>query len=79
MPFFVETVMLERTCVAVCLMVSFAVYALEGMGTELFLLHFGPWSISLQVFFIVPYLLSIVFGVMRSIIFYAPRPICSAC
>ena len=35
MPFFVETVMPERTCVAVCLMVPFAVYALEGMGTGL--------------------------------------------
>jgi len=50
MLFFVETVMLERTCVAVCLMVPFAVYALEGMGTVLSLLHFKPWSISLQVF-----------------------------
>ena len=79
MPFFVETVMPERTCVTVCLMVPFAVYALEGMGTGLSLLHFEPWSISLQVFFTVPCLLSVVFGVMRFITFYAPRPMCSAC
>jgi len=42
MPFFVEIVMPERICIAVCLMVSFAVYTLEGMGIGLSLLHFKP-------------------------------------
>ena len=42
MLFFVETVILERTCVAVCLMVSFAVYTLEGMGAGLSFPHFKP-------------------------------------
>ena len=78
-PFFVEIVILERTCVAVCLMVLFAVYVYEGIGTVLFLFCFELWRISLQVLFIVLCLLSMVFGVIRSITFYIPGLMYLAC
>ena len=39
---FIETVVPKRTDVAVCLMVSFAIYTLEGVGAELSLLCLEP-------------------------------------
>ena len=70
----VEMVSPKWTSVAVCLMIPFAVYALECVGTGLVLLHFEPWRIDLQVFFTTPCLLSMVFKSVRSITFAAPGP-----
>ena len=41
-PLFIEIVVPKRTDVAVCLMVPFAIYTLEGVGAELSLLCLEP-------------------------------------
>jgi len=67
------------TCVTVHLMILFVVYTLKVMGTELTLLCFKPWRISLQVFFAILCLLLVVLRFVRSIVFGASESICSAC
>ena len=70
MPIFIETVAPIRTTIAICLMVSFAIYALEDMGT--WLSTIGSHVICFLVFHATPCFLSVVFGIMSSIALSAP-------
>ena len=58
-----------RTTMAVYLMVSLAVYTFEDMGT--WLLHLDSQLIKFLIFHTIPYLLSIVFSQVSSIILCA--------
>jgi len=70
MPIFVEMVMPIRTTIAICLMISLAVYTLEDMRTWLFTI--GSCLICFLVFHATPHFLSVVFSVVSSIALSAP-------
>ena len=70
MPIFVEMVMPIRTTIAICLMISLVVYALEDMRTQLFTI--GSCSICFLVFHATSRFLSVVFSVVSSIALSAP-------
>ena len=61
-----------RTCVAVCLMVTFAVDTFERMRTKLAFLYTKPWWINVSVFFAAPCSLPMMLGLVRSIVFDTP-------
>ena len=71
MPIPIETVMPIRTTIAVCLMVSFAIYALEDMRT--WLTNLGSHTIYFLVFHATSCFLSMMFGIMSSIVLSTPR------
>ena len=70
MPIFIETVAPIRTTIAICLMVSLAIYTLEDMRTWLH--SIGSCTICFLVFHATPCFLSVVFGIMSSIALSAP-------
>ena len=70
-PISIEAVVLIRTTIAVCLMISFAIHIFEDMGTWLTI--FGHWTISFLILHVIPYFLSVVFDSMDSIALGAPR------
>ena len=70
-PILIETVTPIRTTIAVCLMVSFAIYALENMRT--WLTNLGSYTIYFLVFNATPHFLSVMFGIMSSIALSTPR------
>ena len=78
-PIFIEMVLPVWTCVTVYLMILFAVYALEGVGTGLTLLCLEPQKIGFQVFFATLCLLLVVLRFVRSIAFDTSGSMCSAC
>ena len=61
----IETVTPIRTTIAVCLMVSFAIYTLENM--RIWLTNLGSCMIYFLVFYAIPHFLSMMFGIMSSI------------
>ena len=71
MPNFIETVTPIRTCVAVHLMVAFAVNTFERMRTKLTFLCSKPWWINVSVFFTVLCSLPMMLSLVRSIAFDA--------
>jgi len=73
MPIPIETVMPIRTTIAVCLMVSFAIYTLEDMRT--WLTNLGSHVIYFLVFHATPCFLSVMFGIMSSIALSIPGDI----
>ena len=73
MPIFIETVMPIRTTIAIRLMVSLAIHALEDMRT--WLTNIGSHVICFLVFHTAPRFLSVVFGIMSSIALSAPRDV----
>ena len=70
MPIFIETVMPIRTTIAICLMVSLAIHALEDMRA--WLTNIGSHAICFLVFYTAPHFLSVVFGIMSSIALGTP-------
>jgi len=72
-PLFVEMVMLIRIAKAVCLMVFFAIHALEDISTRLAL--FGSHFICFLVFHTTSCFLSVVFGNICSIAFGISRDV----
>ena len=71
MPNFVETVLPIRTSVAVCLVVPLAVNALEEIRARLTFLYSKLWRIYVVVLFAASYLLFMMLGFVRSIVFDA--------
>ena len=69
-PIFIETVTPIRTTIAICLMVSLAIHALEDMRT--WLTNIGSHVICFLVFHTAPCFLSVVFGFMSSVALSAP-------
>jgi len=67
---FIETVMPIKTTIAICLMVSLAIYTLEDMRT--WLPNIGSYAICFLVFYATPCFLSVVFGIMSSIALSTP-------
>jgi len=65
MPISIETVMPIRTTIAICLIISLAIYALENM--RIWLTHIGSHTIRFLVFHIAPCFFSVVFSFMSSI------------
>ena len=72
MPFFVETMVPEWTSIRVCLVVTLAVDAFEGMGTIFTLFGFKTREISLEVSFAVPSKVIMMFHFMGAIAFQVP-------
>jgi len=70
MPISIETVMPIRTTIAIHLMISLAIYALEDMRT--WLTHISSCTIRFLVFHAAPCFFSVVFGFMSSIALSAP-------
>jgi len=70
---FIETVMPIRTTIAINLMVSLAIYALEDMRT--WLTNIGSHVICFLVFHTAPCFLSVVFGIISSVALSAPRDV----
>ena len=70
-PILIETVTLIRTTIAICLMVSFAIYVLEDMRT--WLTNLGSHMIYFLIFNATPHFLSVMFGIMSSITLSTPR------
>jgi len=70
MPIPIEMVMPIRTTIAICLMVSFAIYALEDIRT--WLTNLGSRVIYFLVFHTTPCFLSAMFGIMSSIALSTP-------
>ena len=62
---------LEETHIAISLVIPFVVDTLEAVWTWLITLYFKSWRISLEVYFATLYKISIVFYLMRAIIFDA--------
>jgi len=69
-PIPIETVTPIRTTIAVCLMVSFAIYALEDMRT--WLTNLGSCVIYFLVSYTTPCFLSVMFGIMSFIVLSIP-------
>ena len=65
MPIPIETVTPIRTTIAVCLMIFFAIYALEDMRT--WLTNLGSCAIYFLVFHAIPCFLSVMFSIISSI------------
>ena len=63
----IEIVLLIRTTIAVCLMISFVVHVFEDVRT--WLAFFGSYSICFLVIHAIPCFLSVMFGVVSSIAF----------
>jgi len=59
-----------RTTIAVCLMVSFAIYILEDM--RIWLTNLGSYAIYFLVFHATPCFLSVMFGIMSFIALSTP-------
>jgi len=70
MPITIETVTPIRTTIAVCLVVSFAIYTLEDMRT--WLTNLSSCAIYFLVFHATPCFLPVVFGIMNSIALSIP-------
>jgi len=70
MPISIETVTPIRTTIAICLMISLVIYALEDMRT--WLTHIGSHVIHFLVFHAAPHFFSVVFGFMSSIALSTP-------
>jgi len=70
MPISIEMVMPIRTTIAIRLMISLAIYALEDMRT--WLTHIGSRTICFLVFYAAPHFFSVVFGFISSIALSAP-------
>jgi len=70
MPISIEMVMLIRTTIAICLMVSLAIYTLEDIRT--WLTNIGSRAICFLVFHAAPHFFSVVFGFMSSIALSTP-------
>ena len=73
MPIFIEIVMPIRITIAICLIVSLAIHALEDMRT--WLTNIGSYAIRFLVFHTLPRFLSVVFGIMSSIALSTPGDI----
>jgi len=69
-PIFIKMVLPIQTTIAVCLMVSFAVYTLEDMKT--WLTNLGSYVIYFFVFYTTPCFFSVVFSIMSSITLSVP-------
>jgi len=70
MPISIETVTPIRTTIAICLMISLAIYALEDIRT--WLTHIGSCAICFLVFHTAPRFFSVVFSFMSSIALSTP-------
>ena len=70
MPISVKPVTPIRTAIAICLMVSLAIHALEDMRA--WLTNIGSHAICFLVFYTAPHFLSVVFGIMSSIALGTP-------
>jgi len=70
MPIPIETVMPIRTTIAVCLMVSFAIYTLKDMKT--WLTNLGSCMIYFLVFHATSCFLSVMFSIISSIALSTP-------
>ena len=66
MPILIKMVTPIRTTIAVCLMVSFAIYALEDM--RIWLTNLGSCAIYFLVFYATPHFFSMMFDIMSSIV-----------
>jgi len=75
MPFFVEAIVPEQTSVRVCLVVTLAVDAFEGVGARFALFGFKMREVSLEVSFAVPGKVIMMFCFMETIAFQAPSPL----
>jgi len=73
MPISIETVMLIRTTIAICLIISLAIYALENM--KIWLTHIGSHMICFLVFYIAPRFFSVMFSFMSFIVLSTPGDI----
>ena len=71
MPISIETVVLIRTTIAICLMIPFAVHAFEDV--RIWLAFLGGYSICFLVIHTTLCFLSVVFGSMSSIALGTPR------
>jgi len=71
MPISIETVTPIRTTIAIHLMISLAIYALEDMRT--WLTHIDSHAICFLVFHTTPCFFSVVFGFMSSIALSTPE------
>jgi len=65
MPILIKIVMPIRTTIAVCLMVSFAIYTLKDMRT--WLTNLSSYMIYFLVFYATPCFLSVMFGIISFI------------
>ena len=72
-PIPIETVMPIRTTIAVCLIVSFAIYTLEDM--RIWLTNLSSCTIYFLVFHAIPCFLSVMFGITSSIVLSTPGDI----
>jgi len=70
MPIFVEPITPIRIVIAICLMVSLAIYLFEDMRT--WLTNNGSCMIGFLVFHATPYLFSMVFSIVSSVTLSAP-------
>ena len=70
MPTSVKTIAPVRTTIAICLMILFAIHALEDMRTRL--TNFGSHTAEFFIFGATPHLLSVMFSRMGSIAFSTP-------
>ena len=73
MPTYVKTITPVRTVIAICLMISFAIYAIEDVRT--WLTNFGSHTVEFFIFSATSCLFFVMFGRMSSIAFSAPRDI----
>jgi len=73
----IEPVFLERTEVAVHIMIAFIVNTFEAMQTRFFFWSFKSREINLEISFTIPCYISMVFEF--SITFLALEPMCVAC
>jgi len=71
MPISIETVAPIWTTIAICLMISLAIYTFEDMRT--WLPSIGSCAICFLVFHATPCFLSVVIGIMSSIALSAPE------
>ena len=80
-PFFVESVLLEWIQIAVSLVLTFAINALERMRARFSFLNFKSWWIHLEVCLAIPCHFSMMFYFIRSITFdvFGPMHAASKC
>jgi len=71
--FSVKLMSLERTLVRVCLIIILAIWTLERVGAQFFLLCFKPKRVSFRIYFTIPSEIMMIFRFMRTIALYAFR------
>ena len=67
MPFFVEAIAPKQTSIRVCLVVALAVDVFEGIETRFILFGFKMREISLEVSFVAPGKVTMMFHFMKAI------------